>query len=101
MLLVNVGARLLKHGNRRDGVAFLERGQSMAQSLGAVGDRVQARAASLLASSRPVSRERATATRSAERAPASGRLSGARSAGNGNRTPPVEPVSSESSQFMR
>jgi len=106
MMLVNVGARLLSHGNHRDGVAFLERGKNLAQSLGVVGDRVQARAANLLASAGPVAgRERTSSTaRSAERTAGTTRTGGARALGSrefGSRTPPVDPIATESSQFMR
>jgi tetratricopeptide (TPR) repeat protein len=60
LLLTNVGARLIKQGNTRDGKAFLERAVGVARSLGAAGDRLVARASSLLrqAGAEPRSRAR-------------------------------------------
>jgi tetratricopeptide (TPR) repeat protein len=68
MMLVNVGARLINTGHRRDGIAFLERAESLAQELGVVGERLQLRAESLLAAERPASRDRGRAgTRATDR----------------------------------
>ena len=58
MMLVNVGARLVKLGQRRDGIAFLERATSLTGDLGIVGEQLNARALALLNTARSGDRER-------------------------------------------
>jgi hypothetical protein len=102
MMLVNVGARLIKTGHRRDGIAFLERAESLAQELGVMGERLQARAASLLAAERPASREWGrSSTRPTER-PVPVRTAGQRPVATREPVSRAVPndVFNESSQFM-
>lgn len=58
MMLVNVGARLINNGQRRDGIAFLERALSLTEDLGVVGEKLHVRAEALLATARGSERER-------------------------------------------
>jgi tetratricopeptide (TPR) repeat protein len=65
LMLVNVGARILANGERRDATEILEHATRMAADLGVVGEKLLQRARGLLAQSRGVARPAGTPTRTA------------------------------------
>ena len=68
MMLVNVGARLLATGARRDGTELLRHAAGLAQQLGPGGERLKARAESLIGDQAPMKRrEPARTSRTRER----------------------------------
>ncbi|MBA2247900.1 MAG: tetratricopeptide repeat protein [Chloroflexia bacterium] len=68
MMLVNVGARLIATGSRRDGVELLRHAIGLAGQLGPDGERLKARAESLIGEPAPARRRESTqVTRHRER----------------------------------
>jgi tetratricopeptide (TPR) repeat protein len=71
LMLVNVGARLVNQGQRRDGIEFLERAVSLADELGVLGEQLKNRAEGLLSGARSSERARLQrGTRFQDRQPA-------------------------------
>jgi hypothetical protein len=100
MMLVNVGARLVNRGQRRDGIAFLERAVSLTEELGVVGEQLGTRAQSLLATARAGEREKLQrGSRFADRTP-SRAVSERPGARQGTTRPVPNEALNESSQFM-
>jgi tetratricopeptide (TPR) repeat protein len=100
MMLVNVGARLVNKGQRRDGIAFLERAVSLTDELGVVGEQLGARAQSLLSTARAGEREKLQrGSRFADRTPV--RTASERPAARqGSNRPVPNDALNETSQFM-
>ena len=102
LMLVNVGARILAQGSRRDAVEILEHAARLAADLGVVGDKLEQRARGLLTQARSSVRTSTAARASIDRTRAERRPStpqpAATPAGEATAGQHIAPIASEMQQ---